>query len=217
MWVQTGKRAQKLDVDRIKAKSMTSPKQIEANRQNAIKSTGPRTDVGKARSRLNALRHGLTAETVIAAIEDTEDYKAFELSIISDFNVTTAVERELTLRLASVLWRLRRTTAIETGLLQIQGDIMRDRDEKACNSAPVTQRNRYSISSTVQIQSNEKPDEKPSNSKQPTSKNVSVGRCYLRLANFDNDAFEKLSRYETSLWRQTYSLLYSLGHLLRRN
>jgi hypothetical protein len=53
---------------------MTSLKQIEANRRNALKSTGPTTPEGKERSCRNALRHGLTAETVIAALEDAEDY-----------------------------------------------------------------------------------------------------------------------------------------------
>jgi hypothetical protein len=52
--------------------------QIEANRRNARKSTGPITEEGEQRSRRNAVRHGLTAETVISALEDAEDYKAFE-------------------------------------------------------------------------------------------------------------------------------------------
>jgi hypothetical protein len=98
---------------------MTSLKQIEANRRNALKSTGPRSEAGKERSRRNGVRHGLTAETVIEPLEDPEDYKAFEMSITAEFDAQTAVERELVLRLASVLWRLRRSTAIETGLLQI--------------------------------------------------------------------------------------------------
>jgi hypothetical protein len=49
---------------------MTSFRQIEANRRNARKSTGPTTEQGKQRSRRNAVRHGLTAETVIGALED---------------------------------------------------------------------------------------------------------------------------------------------------
>jgi hypothetical protein len=97
---------------------MSSLKQIEANRRNALKSTGPTTPEGKRRSRCNALRHGLTAETVIAALEDCEDYQAFEAAVISDYDAESAVERELVLRLASVLWRLRRATGIETALFE---------------------------------------------------------------------------------------------------
>jgi hypothetical protein len=101
---------------------MTSFKQSEANRRNARKSTGPTTEEGKQRSRCNAVRHGLTAETVIGALEDGEDYKAFEAAITADYDAQSAVERELVLRLASLLWRLRRATTIETGLFDIQAD-----------------------------------------------------------------------------------------------
>ena len=101
---------------------MTSFRQIEANRRNARKSTGPITQEGKDRSRCNAVRHGLTAETVIGALEDAEDYKAFEAAIIADYDAQSAVERELVLRLASLLWRLRRATTMETGLFEIQAE-----------------------------------------------------------------------------------------------
>ena len=99
---------------------MTSFRQIEANRRNAQLSTGPVTEAGKRRSRQNAIRHGLTAETVIDALEDAEDYAAFEMAVTADHDAQSAVERELVLRLASLLWRLRRATAIESGLFKIQ-------------------------------------------------------------------------------------------------
>src|SRR2546421_5519960 len=99
---------------------MTTYRQIEANRRNARHSTGPITEEGKLRSRQNAVRHGLTAETVIGALEDTEDYRAFEAAIIGDYEAQSAVERELVLRLASLLWRIRRATTMETGLFEIQ-------------------------------------------------------------------------------------------------
>ena len=70
---------------------MTSFWQIEANR--------PTTEEGKKKSRRNAVRHGLTAETVIDALEDAEDYAAFEMAVTSDYDARTAVERELVLRI----------------------------------------------------------------------------------------------------------------------
>src|SRR3982750_2834712 len=111
---------------------MTTFKQIEANRRNACRSTGPITAEGKLRSRQNAVRHGLTAETVIGALEDAEDYKAFEAAVTTDYDARSTVERELVLRLASLLWRIRRATIMETGLFEIQArhllDFRRKRD-----------------------------------------------------------------------------------------
>jgi len=98
---------------------MTSFRQFEADRRNAQQRTGPRTEKGKRWSRRNTVRHGLTAETVIASLEDAEDYKAFGAPVTADYAGQTAVEHELVLRLASLLWRLRRATAIETQLFEI--------------------------------------------------------------------------------------------------
>ena len=99
---------------------MTTEKQIAANRENAKKSTGPRTSDGKRRSRRNALRHGLTAETVIAALENAADYEALSVAIYDDYRPATNFELQLIGRLVSLLWRLRRATAIESGLLALQ-------------------------------------------------------------------------------------------------
>jgi hypothetical protein len=77
---------------------MTSFRQVDANRRNARLSTGPLTESGKRASRRNAVRHGLTAETVIGSLEDANDYVAFEMSVMADYEVQSAVERELVLR-----------------------------------------------------------------------------------------------------------------------
>jgi hypothetical protein len=126
---------------------LSSLKQIDANRRNALKSTGPTTREGKQRSRCNAVRHGLTAETVIAALEDSEDYEAFEAAVISDYDAESAVERELVLRLASVLWRLRRATGIETALFESATEDSRKHERRlSCENlgraADLTERNR---------------------------------------------------------------------------
>jgi hypothetical protein len=95
---------------------MTSLRRIEANRANALKSTGPQTADGKQWSRRNALKHGFTAETVIEPLERLEEYRAFEEAIVSEYLPQTPIEQELVHRLASLFWRLRRATSIETGL-----------------------------------------------------------------------------------------------------
>jgi hypothetical protein len=201
---------------------MTSYRQIEANRHNALKSTGPRTEAGKQQSRRNALRHGLTAETVIAALEDAEDYSAFEAAVIADYDAQSAVERELVLRLASLLWRLRRATTTETGLFEIQADHLhgyRQTLQLATNSrdmvhaefgspdpgscdVPQNPMNKIRAPATSVMQSD--------------GPAIELARSFLRLANLPNFALDRLSRYEAALWRQVAQLLFSLDALDRR-
>ena len=75
---------------------MTSARQIEANRRNAKASTGPKTNLGKQRASQNAVRHGLTAETVLVPLEDAADYQAFEQAVTADYEAETAVQTDWT-------------------------------------------------------------------------------------------------------------------------
>src|SRR5262249_9797012 len=104
---------------------MATEKQITANQQNAKSSIGPRTEDGKRRSRRNALRHGLTAETIIDVLEDAKAYKAFQRRIYADYRPSSNLELELVARLVSLLWRLRRAVAIESGLMSIEATASR--------------------------------------------------------------------------------------------
>jgi hypothetical protein len=193
---------------------MTSFRQIAANRRNASKSTGPTTEEGKRRSRCNAVRHGLTAETVIGALEDAEDYKAFEEAITADYDAESAVERELVLRLAGLLWRLRRVSTIETGLFEIQAGRLSDLAQHQCVDAASRQ-----IVHALFGQPSVQPDHHPAPSSATTELRVAsvhLARCFLRLGNLPNFALDRLSRYEASLWRQVGQTLYALESLDRR-
>src|ERR1041385_702305 len=115
---------------------MTTDRQIAANRANAQKSTGPKTEGGKSRSRRNAYRHGLAAESVVTVLEDDRAYKKFESRILADYAPETATERALVVRIASLHWRLRRAVAIESGLFQIQGQIIHELHQSHSRSDP---------------------------------------------------------------------------------
>jgi hypothetical protein len=80
---------------------MTTDKQFAANRENGKKSTGPKTEAGKRRSRRNAFRHGLTAETVIEILEDRAGYKALASRIHADYRPASNFELELVARLVA--------------------------------------------------------------------------------------------------------------------
>jgi hypothetical protein len=191
--------------------SMTAFRWFEVKRHNARKSTGPLTQEGKQRSRCNAVRHGLTAETVIGALEDAEDYKAFEAAVAAGFDAETAVERELVLRLASLLWRLRRATAIDTGLLESpsEGDSAPD----LVSATPANERAADGIAqigSTANYTSLEGSDDRGQND----TLNSEIARRFLQL---DRKGFERLGRYETALWRQVYQVIFVLNVLRRQN
>jgi hypothetical protein len=202
---------------------MTSFRQIEANRRNALKSTGPKTEAGKQASRCNAVRHGLTAETVLSALEDAEDYKAFEAAITADYDAQSAVERELVLRLASILWRLRRATTMETGLFEIQAQHLHDYRQ----DSQLLSHSREVIHTMLRRAGSASGDAASLSalSNMPTLSHsgmkadataVEFARCFLRLANLPNFALDRLSRYEATLWRQVGRILHALETLDRR-
>ena len=106
---------------------MATQKQIEANRENARKSTGPRTETGKAASSANALRHGLTAEClVLLPDEDGDAFERLRKGVIADLAPVGALQEVLAERAAVLLWRLDRVARMEAELF-IHGDLALDR------------------------------------------------------------------------------------------
>ena len=204
---------------------MSSFRQIEANRRNARLSTGPVTEEGKRKSRRNALRHGLTAETVIDALEDAEDYAAFEMAVTADYDAQSAVERELVLRLASLLWRLRRASAIESGLFKIQArHLLQFRQRRqACQKRQeiIDSVYRKALAAEADIrQDHDEPssstlDPSPPSTAEPTNPSDDLTRAFVRLSNLPTYPLDRLSRYEATLWRQACQILFTLQCLDR--
>ena len=205
---------------------MSSFRQIEANRRNARLSTGPVTEEGKTRSRQNALRHGLTAETVINALEHAEDYAAFEMAVTADYDAQSVVERELVLRLASLLWRLRRATAIESGLFKIQAKhLLQFRRRRQAH------RQRQEViegvyRNALAMQEEKRPDDDeasritldpgPPSTVEPADPSDDLTRSFVRLSNLPTYPLDRLSRYEATLWRQACQILFTLRCLEQR-
>jgi hypothetical protein len=204
---------------------MTSFRQIEANRRNARLSTGPVTEEGKKRSRLNAVRHGLTAETVIDALEDAEDYVAFEMAFTADYDAQSAVERELVLRLASLLWRLRRATAIESGLFRIQARHLlqfrqgRQAHQKCQNIIDSVHRD--AVVAGDDLRQNEAEhtggfDTGSRSIEETSDQSDDLTQSFVRLSNLPSYPLDRLSRYEATLWRQACQILFTLRCLDQR-
>src|SRR5450432_598350 len=94
---------------------MATEKQFEANRQNAQKSTGPKTPEGRDAVRLNGLKHGLTAQTLILPGENEADFQHLLDSYVCFYDDTATTENALVTQLAMATWRMRRLYHVEAG------------------------------------------------------------------------------------------------------
>jgi hypothetical protein len=92
---------------------MATRKQIEANRRNARKSTGPRTSAGRAVSSRNALRHGLTAFQIIIPGESAVEFNAFYQERYEALAPVDPVGEGMVERIITLEWRLRRVYRVE--------------------------------------------------------------------------------------------------------
>jgi hypothetical protein len=98
---------------------MATRKQRAANRRNAQLSTGPKTPEGKAAVRLNALRHGLTAENAVIDGEDEEAFDELLNTFLDDLQPAGPLETALVHQVVMAQWRLARCRAIETGFFNL--------------------------------------------------------------------------------------------------
>jgi hypothetical protein len=113
---------------------MLSEKQLAANRANAQLSSGPKSEIGKRRSSLNARRHNLTGQVTAMTEEDRIAHNAFSEALIKSMAPEGALELQLAQRIATDSWRLNRSSAIEDNIFALgftdhAGDIDADHPE----------------------------------------------------------------------------------------
>ena len=109
---------------------MTTNAQIKANRNNAKKSTGPRTEEGKSRVSKNALKHGLLARDTVLPGEDPAEFDRQLAALEADIQPANSLEFELVRQIADAQWRMRRLTRLETGFIAAAVDNTRRYMEK---------------------------------------------------------------------------------------
>jgi hypothetical protein len=110
-----------------------SDRKLAANRANAQKSTGPRTEQGKRTSSLNALTHGLRARLstdTLVCEHEREDFQTLSEALHEELNPQTPLQHLLAERLALLAWKLRRTAAAEAALLDKTVALRRDYEQK---------------------------------------------------------------------------------------
>ena len=140
------------------------------------------------------------------------------MTVTADYDAQSAVERELVLRLARLLWRLRRATAIESGLFKIQARHLLDFRQRRlahrkrqniidniCQDAAGTEDTRQ-----TEDEANASLDIGSRSTMETAHHSDDLTRSFVRLANLPTYPLDRLSRYEATLWRQACQILFTL-------
>jgi hypothetical protein len=198
---------------------MTSDKKAEANRRNALKSTGPKTREGKAAVRLNALKHGLLSQEILLPGEDEEALRELGEHLRNELQPAGELENLLVDRIISAYWRLRRLGRVETGLFawELYGELAeRARQEARTHEKTGLDQVMENTGLPTVILNQRKHKEALSEAKEmeavQAGETATLGRTFIRDANEAN-AFSKLSRYEAAIERSLYKALHELQRL----
>ena len=92
---------------------MSAAARAEISRQNAAKSTGPKTEGGKSRSSQNATKHGLSSTQKVLPWESQEEYDALQIAFVEQYRPGSDMECELLDRMLDCWWKLQRVSRVE--------------------------------------------------------------------------------------------------------
>ena len=165
---------------------MSTQRQINANRENARHSTGPKTPDGKARASLNSLRHGLLARQIVLPIEDRAQYLELLAALEAEHQPEGPLETFLVHQMAASQWRLQRLTRIETGFFTCRLCKVREVDCRKDGD-------------------DDQPSARLAPDKQFDEDTRQLGILFYRDS--CGDPFAKLARYENVLQREFYRAL----------
>jgi hypothetical protein len=196
--------------------TVTSDKQTQANRRNALKSTGPTTPEGKAAASQNALTHGLLSREVLLPGEDGAALVELGGRLREELRPAGELEGLLVERVIAAAWRLRRLGRVEAGIF------VWERLEELAERAEREARGYESsflldlVDDDAVISDEEKHEEALATARRMRSEQEEetalLGRTFARDADKAN-AFSKLSRYETTIERGLYRALHELQRL----
>jgi hypothetical protein len=177
----------------------------------------------RRRSRRRSWRDGLAGQTVVQNLEHLRSYRAFESTLTGSVDPRSVIELELAHRLASLLWRLRRASAIETGLFEMQGELLLARQQEPSRGpsrsrtlATPTRVNGHGVcpGSNGRKHPPTSDQERQSTSMRPLprpwSNSRATAQCFLRLSNFDPTLLDRVGSYEARLWRQAAQTIWIL-------
>jgi len=192
---------------------MTSERKVEANRKNALKSTGPKTPEGKDAVRLNALKHGLLSSEILLPGEDEAALRELGEHLRAELQPVGELENLLVDRITSLFWRLRRLGRVEAGIFawEFYAELAERAEQEA--RAQESRLDDILIAADTTVSDERKHRDALSRAEEMRVKQdaetATLGRTFARDADKAN-AFSKLSRYETTIERGLYKALHEL-------
>jgi hypothetical protein len=207
---------------------MTSEKQVLANRRNAQKSSGPRSQQGKQAVRFNALRHGLLAADNLLPDESAEELANLQTALRDELRPEGEMEQLLVERIISAMWRLRRLGRVEAALFtcqqaRVEGEFAHRQtlertgikwlgmDTGGPRRYVDSPANRELIRQKAQTQEMARQRRDQAEAIMMSKQGI-LGQAFLKTSG-DKDAFSKLSRYESTIERSLYKALHELQRL----
>ena len=197
---------------------MTTPAKKTSNRQNALQSTGPQTQEGKAIASKNATKHGLLSREVLLPNENAEALAELAQRLREDLQPVGELEDLLVDRVVSVIWRLRRLVRVEGGIFtsNLYEELAERAERKARSYEQNTSLEAMMMMMSVRITDEKKRAEALAKAKEmrdlQAEESSIVALAFARDVS-GADAFSKLSRYETAIERGFYRALHELQRL----
>ena len=194
---------------------MATRRQLEANRRNAQKSPGPRTEAGRARSRLNALKHGLLSQEALLPEDDADALRELGESLKAELQPVGVLEDLLVDQITAAFWRLRRLGKVEVGIYEWEHrEELVERAEREAGYYEMVPVDALKDEwNKPRITDEKKHEEALSRARRISSEQetetMALGRTFARDADRGN-AFSKLSRYETAIRGQLYKAHHEL-------
>ena len=192
---------------------MTTKKQANANRRNAKKSTGPKTEKGKAVSKFNAVRHGLLGQRVLLPDEDPDAFNEFYDSLMAELAPVGAIETRLADRVVANLWRLQRVGAIEVGIFLVREEQFEKAQHKSWGPSRIPRHLRSEVARVLEKDEVDLKDadyDRYEKLVDPVKRHHRVlGHGFVDDVAY-GDTLSKLLRYETGLERSIYRALAEL-------
>ena len=201
---------------------MATEKQIKANRNNSLKSTGPQSVEGKEKIKLNATKHGLLSKRVCLVHEDRDEFENFRNSFIENLSPEGPLESLLVERIVAAAWRLKRVLTIETGLLEsgfqeAQIEWQQERfDSTARDLLEMANRNSLNGEKVDYDALDNAYTAMKAHGYFRHTKEVALGRSF-EISSEKSDLFTKLLRYENAIQRSMMRNLKELQGIQSKN